>query len=209
MKEEFHIKPRKNTVKRSARKSMNLLKKYDINGTPVKTPMVPPNMLGPDLNGKAINETHNRDIKQILRNPTLLLLSEFPDACQLLEGKIVYWSENKQQSEAMLSAEADDIDLYSHQSHHDPNDSEKSLVELNNDVRNDLEDFKRCVHEWSKSQNISLEQTDRTDPPPPPPQAQTEHVDVVFTWSEMSDYSLEIQKGPPPSIIVNNKTEKD
>ncbi|GKE87046.1 hypothetical protein Tco_1564521, partial [Tanacetum coccineum] len=37
-------------------------------------------------------------------------------------------------------------DSYSYQSHHDCNDSEKSLTELNNDVKNDLEDFKRCVH---------------------------------------------------------------
>ncbi|GKA11693.1 hypothetical protein Tco_0691239 [Tanacetum coccineum] len=36
-------------------------------------------------------------------------------------------------------------DLFSAQSHHDPNDSEKSLTDLNNDVKNDLEDFKRCV----------------------------------------------------------------
>ncbi|GKA74644.1 hypothetical protein Tco_0780946 [Tanacetum coccineum] len=36
-------------------------------------------------------------------------------------------------------------DSYSHQSHHDPNDFEKSLTELNNDVRNDFEDFKRCI----------------------------------------------------------------
>ncbi|GKE23833.1 reverse transcriptase domain-containing protein [Tanacetum coccineum] len=36
-------------------------------------------------------------------------------------------------------------DSYLHQSHHDPNDSEKSLTELNNDVKNDLEDFKRCI----------------------------------------------------------------
>ncbi|GKA93963.1 hypothetical protein Tco_0815949, partial [Tanacetum coccineum] len=35
----------------------DLLKKYDINGSSVKTPMVPPNNLGPDLNGKAVNET--------------------------------------------------------------------------------------------------------------------------------------------------------
>ncbi|GKB83597.1 hypothetical protein Tco_0950492 [Tanacetum coccineum] len=136
----------------------------------------------------------------------------------------------------------DSHDSYSHQSHHDPNDSEKSLTELNNDVKNDLEDFKRCIcsmrtvhdklfdrddqsktdleksitkfldgqrvsnmfvknnindiiikmkqnekncqtiyknmerkiDEWSKSQNISSEQTNRTEPPPPP-QAQTEH----------------------------------
>ncbi|GJZ44262.1 reverse transcriptase domain-containing protein [Tanacetum coccineum] len=36
-------------------------------------------------------------------------------------------------------------DLFSHQSLHDPNDSEKSITELNNDVRNDLEDFKRRI----------------------------------------------------------------
>ncbi|GJY71944.1 hypothetical protein Tco_0475647 [Tanacetum coccineum] len=36
-------------------------------------------------------------------------------------------------------------DSYSHQSHHDPNDPETSLTELNNDVKNDLEDFKRCI----------------------------------------------------------------
>ncbi|GJY56967.1 retrovirus-related pol polyprotein from transposon TNT 1-94, partial [Tanacetum coccineum] len=35
----------------------DLLKKYDINGSLVKTPMVPPNNLGPDRNGKAVNET--------------------------------------------------------------------------------------------------------------------------------------------------------
>ncbi|GKA37349.1 retrovirus-related pol polyprotein from transposon TNT 1-94 [Tanacetum coccineum] len=35
----------------------DLLKKYDINGSSVKTPTVPPNKLGPDLNGKDVNET--------------------------------------------------------------------------------------------------------------------------------------------------------
>ncbi|GKC99686.1 hypothetical protein Tco_1169961, partial [Tanacetum coccineum] len=37
-------------------------------------------------------------------------------------------------------------DSYSHQSHHDPNDSERLLTELNNDVKQDLKDFKRCMH---------------------------------------------------------------
>ncbi|GJX76060.1 reverse transcriptase domain-containing protein [Tanacetum coccineum] len=185
-------------------------------------------------------------------------------------------------------------DSYSYQSHYDPNDSEKSLTELNNDVKNDLEDFKRCIRsmrtvhwklftrddgkttgvlpnkesktinqepqsktdfeklmtkflddqrvtnmfvknnvndmilkikqneknfqtkikdmerkidEWEKSQNISLEQTDRTDPPPP--QAHTEHVNAVFTGSGKSDDSSKTQKDPPPPIIVDNKTKKD
>ncbi|GKC20874.1 reverse transcriptase domain-containing protein [Tanacetum coccineum] len=124
---------------------------------------------------------------------------------------------------------------FSRQSHYDPNDSEKSLTELNNNVRNDLEDFKRRIQpqaktdleisitkflddqrvinmvfknnvndmilkmkkneknfkikikmmerkmdEWSKSQNISLEQTDWTEPQPPP-QAQTRQVNAIFT----------------------------
>ncbi|GKD18146.1 hypothetical protein Tco_1207304 [Tanacetum coccineum] len=38
----------------------DLLKKYDINGSSMKTPMVPPNNLGPDLSGKAVNETQYR-----------------------------------------------------------------------------------------------------------------------------------------------------
>ncbi|GKB14037.1 hypothetical protein Tco_0847960 [Tanacetum coccineum] len=186
-------------------------------------------------------------------------------------------------------------DSFSHQSLHDPNDFEKSLTELNNDVRNDLEDFKRRIHsmrtvhwklydsddrkttgvlpnkksktvnqepqsktnfeksitkfldgqrvtnmffknnindmilkmnqneknfqtifknierkidEWSKSQNVSSEQTDRTEPQPPP-QVQTEQVNVVFTRSGKSDDSPKTQKDSPPTIIVDNKTEKD
>ncbi|GJZ93496.1 reverse transcriptase domain-containing protein [Tanacetum coccineum] len=184
----------------------------------------------------------------------------------------------------------DSHNSFSRQSHYDPNDSEKSLTGLNNDVRNDLEDFKRrirsmrTVHwklydiddhkttgvlsnkksktvnqepqaktdfeksitkfldgqrvtnmffknnvndmilkmkqneknfqikikmmerkmdEWSKSQNISLEQTDWTEPQPPP-QAHTEQVNVVFTGSRRSNDSLKTQKDPPPPIIVDN-----
>ncbi|GJV63716.1 reverse transcriptase domain-containing protein [Tanacetum coccineum] len=37
------------------------------------------------------------------------------------------------------------LDSYSPQSLHNPNDSEKSLTELNNDLKNDLEDFKRYI----------------------------------------------------------------
>ncbi|GKE41638.1 retrovirus-related pol polyprotein from transposon TNT 1-94 [Tanacetum coccineum] len=41
----------------------NLLKKYEIyNNSSVKTPMVPPNNLGPDLAGKPVNETSYRGI---------------------------------------------------------------------------------------------------------------------------------------------------
>ncbi|GJZ08507.1 hypothetical protein Tco_0542790 [Tanacetum coccineum] len=63
------------------------------------------------------------------------------------------------------------------------------------------------MDEWSKSQNVSSKQTDRTNLPPP--QAHTEHVNVVFTGSGKSDYSPKNLKDPPPPIIVDNKTEKD
>nr|GEW54200.1 hypothetical protein [Tanacetum cinerariifolium] len=51
-----------------APRSWICLKKYDINGSSVKTPMVPPNNLGPDLSGKAINETQYRG-----SNPSVLV----------------------------------------------------------------------------------------------------------------------------------------
>ncbi|GJX72326.1 hypothetical protein Tco_0309497 [Tanacetum coccineum] len=60
----------------------HLLKKYDINGSLVKTPMVPPNKLGPNLNGKATNETQYRAnpkeshliaVKRIFRYPYFVI----------------------------------------------------------------------------------------------------------------------------------------
>nr|GEU54384.1 hypothetical protein [Tanacetum cinerariifolium] len=133
--------------------------------------------------------------------------------------------ENYIESEGYLNQNSQDS--YFYQSHHDLVDSEKSLTELNNDVRNDLEDFKRCVRrmrtihdklydrdderkidEWSRSENVSLEPTDMTDPLPPP-QAHTEHVNSVFTGSGKSDHSLKTQKYPPLSILVKNKIKKD
>ncbi|GJS56349.1 reverse transcriptase domain-containing protein [Tanacetum coccineum] len=161
--------------------------------------------------------------------------------------------------------------LYSHQSCRDPNDYEKTLAELNNDVRKDLEDFKRCMRsmktgyhklfkrdddleksitkfldgqrvtnisiknnvndmilnmkqneknvqtkvknierkldEWEKSQDVSSEQIDKTEPPPPP-QANTEHVNAVFIGSGKSDNPPKFQKDPSPPIIINNKIKK-
>ncbi|GJV25022.1 retrovirus-related pol polyprotein from transposon TNT 1-94 [Tanacetum coccineum] len=103
----------------------DLLKKYDINGSSVKTPMVPPNNLGPNLNGKAVNETwYLKDTPSLgLWYPKCLsfYLKGYSDsnyagcnmdrkstlgACQLLGGKLVCWSAKKQQSVAMSLAEA-------------------------------------------------------------------------------------------------------
>ncbi|GJZ20280.1 hypothetical protein Tco_0556870 [Tanacetum coccineum] len=51
-------------------------------------------------------------------------------------------------------------DSFSHQSLHDHNDSEKSLTELNNDVKNDLEDFKRCVRSMRTVHDKLLDRDD-------------------------------------------------
>ncbi|GJU47350.1 hypothetical protein Tco_1204616 [Tanacetum coccineum] len=68
--------------------------------------------------------------------------------------------------------------------------------------------MERKIDEWEKSQNISSEKTNWTEPQALP-QAYTEQVNVVFTRSEKSDDSLKTQKDPPPPIIVDNKTKKD
>ncbi|GKC64353.1 retrovirus-related pol polyprotein from transposon TNT 1-94 [Tanacetum coccineum] len=103
----------------------------------VKTPMVPPNNLGPDLAGNPSNpkELHLTAVKRILRylkgTPTLGLyypkcagfdLKGYSDsdstgcnmdrkrtlgAYQILGGKLVYWSAKKQKSVAMSSVETE------------------------------------------------------------------------------------------------------
>nr|GEV12209.1 hypothetical protein [Tanacetum cinerariifolium] len=85
------------------------------------------------------------------------------------------------------------------------------IIKMKQNEKNFQTKFKnmeRKINEWSKSQNVSLEQPDRTDPPPPL-QAHTEHVNVVFTKSGKSDDPPKTQKDPPLSILVKNKTEKD
>ncbi|GKA63134.1 retrovirus-related pol polyprotein from transposon TNT 1-94 [Tanacetum coccineum] len=58
---EFQIKQSERGILINQEKYVkDLLKKYDINSLSVKTPMVPPNNLGPDLNGKSVNETQYR-----------------------------------------------------------------------------------------------------------------------------------------------------
>ncbi|GKB59050.1 retrovirus-related pol polyprotein from transposon TNT 1-94 [Tanacetum coccineum] len=89
----------------------DLLKKYDINGSSVKTPMVPPNNLGLDLNGKAANETQYRDfdLKGYSDSDYVgcnMDRKSTSGACQLLGGKLVCWGAKKEQFVAMSSAEA-------------------------------------------------------------------------------------------------------
>ncbi|GJW48290.1 retrovirus-related pol polyprotein from transposon TNT 1-94 [Tanacetum coccineum] len=101
----------------------------------VKTPMVPPKNLGPNLSGKAINETQYRGMigsimyltasrpniqfstcicvryQANLKESYLIAVKRnfrksTSCACQLLGGKLMYWSAKKQQSVAMSSAEA-------------------------------------------------------------------------------------------------------
>ncbi|GJR15896.1 putative reverse transcriptase domain-containing protein [Tanacetum coccineum] len=74
--------------------------------------MVPPNNLGPDLNGKAINETRYKgfdpkgysESDYVRCNPDR---KSTLDACQLPGDKLVCWSAKKQQFVAMSSAKAE------------------------------------------------------------------------------------------------------
>nr|GEY97830.1 hypothetical protein [Tanacetum cinerariifolium] len=82
----------------------------------------------------------------------------------------------------------DSHDSYFHQSNYDRTDFEKSLTELNNDVRSDLEDFKRCV--------CSM---------------RTVHWKLFCQrgGSGKSDDPPKTQKDPPLCILVKNKSKKD
>ncbi|GJR08581.1 retrovirus-related pol polyprotein from transposon TNT 1-94 [Tanacetum coccineum] len=62
-----HIKQYEDGISINQEQHVNdLLKKYDINGSSVKTPMVPPNNLGPGLSGKVVNETQYRGMIGLL-----------------------------------------------------------------------------------------------------------------------------------------------
>ncbi|GJY59197.1 retrovirus-related pol polyprotein from transposon TNT 1-94 [Tanacetum coccineum] len=59
----------------------NLLKKYEIsNSSSVKTPMVPPKNLGPNLAGKPVNETSYRGMIESLMYLTASLISNSPQS---------------------------------------------------------------------------------------------------------------------------------
>ncbi|GJW67982.1 reverse transcriptase domain-containing protein [Tanacetum coccineum] len=85
------------------------------------------------------------------------------------------------------------------------NDMILKMKQNENNFQTKIKDMERKIDEWEKSQNISSEQTDRTEPPPPP-QAHTEQVNAVFTERGKSDDSQKIQTLPP--VIVEDKPIK-
>ncbi|GJZ49609.1 reverse transcriptase domain-containing protein [Tanacetum coccineum] len=248
---------------------------------------------------KSKNEHHQKSVFFADGSDSNTDNSRFMEKLKAMDSQIISLNKELQDIPNYIQSEGNknqnSQDSYSYQSHYDRNDSDKSLTKLNNDVRNYLEHFKRCIlsiktvhcklfarddgkttsvlpnkesktvnqepqsktdlektmtkfldgqrvtnmffknnvndmilkmkkneknfqtktknmerkiDEWSKSQNVSSEQTERTEPSPPP-QAQTEHVNAVFTGSGKSDESPKTQQDPPPSIIVNNKIKKD
>ncbi|GJU98555.1 retrovirus-related pol polyprotein from transposon TNT 1-94 [Tanacetum coccineum] len=113
-----HIKQSERRISINQEKYVkDLLKKYDINGSSLKTPMVPPNNLGPDLNGKAVNETQYRGMIGSLMYLTASRLDIYFLTCaceryqenhkesHLIVVKRIF-SAKKHQSMAMYSAEA-------------------------------------------------------------------------------------------------------
>ncbi|GJT87765.1 hypothetical protein Tco_1069482 [Tanacetum coccineum] len=84
------------------------------------------------------------------------------------------------------------------------------ILKMKQNERNFQTIFKNMeikIDEWSRSQNISSEQTDRTEPQPPP-QAQTEQVNAVFARSgKSSDFSEKLRKLHHRPIILTIKSE--
>ncbi|GJS26385.1 retrovirus-related pol polyprotein from transposon TNT 1-94 [Tanacetum coccineum] len=60
-----------------------------------------PNKLGPDLNGKAVNETQYKEYSDSDYAGCNMDKKSTLGACQLLGGKLVCWSAKKHQSVAM------------------------------------------------------------------------------------------------------------
>nr|GEU56874.1 retrovirus-related Pol polyprotein from transposon TNT 1-94 [Tanacetum cinerariifolium] len=67
----------------------DLLKKYEINGSAVKNPMVPLNSLGLDLNGKSVNETQYRGYGEAIEAKGTLKKSLLPPRWRLLMAQII------------------------------------------------------------------------------------------------------------------------
>nr|GEZ13746.1 hypothetical protein [Tanacetum cinerariifolium] len=133
----FQIKQSERDISINQEKYVNdLLKKYDINCSLVKTLMVTPNNLGPHHSGKAVNKTQYRGMIGSLMYLTVsrsdiqfstclctryqanhkeshlivvkrIFRKSTSGACQLLGGKLLCWNAKKQQSVAMSSAEAE------------------------------------------------------------------------------------------------------
>ncbi|GKA68198.1 hypothetical protein Tco_0768115 [Tanacetum coccineum] len=126
-------------------------------------------------------------------------------------------------------------DSYSYQSHYDRNDFEKLLTELNNEVKNDLEDFKRFIRSMRTDYDKLYDRDDhktirvlpnnkfKTVNQEPQPKTnleksntkfsdsqkvttQTEQVNAVFIERGKSDDSSKFQTLPP--IIVEDKPIK-
>ncbi|GJR51839.1 retrovirus-related pol polyprotein from transposon TNT 1-94 [Tanacetum coccineum] len=89
----------------------NLLKKYEISDSSlVKTPMVPPNNLGPDLAGKSVNETSYRGMIGLLMYLTATRpASNSPQSYALISKDIQTQTMLKQQSVAMSLVEVKDV----------------------------------------------------------------------------------------------------
>ncbi|GJX17304.1 hypothetical protein Tco_0218136 [Tanacetum coccineum] len=128
--------------------------------------------------------THNDDRKTtgILPNKKSKTVNQEPQTKTDLEKSVTKFLDGQRVSNMFVKNNINDMILKMKQ-------NEKNF-------QTKIKNMERKIDEWSKSQNISLELTDRTDPPPP--QAQTEHVSVVYIGSGKSDDSPKNQKDPPP-----------
>ncbi|GKE78420.1 hypothetical protein Tco_1544540 [Tanacetum coccineum] len=177
---------------------------------------------------KSKNEHHQKSVSFADGSDSNTDNSRFVEKLKAMDSKVISLNEELQDMREKYNelgeGNASKNDVTSMSERHEANyiQSEVSNMFVKNNVKDMILKMKQNeknfqtifknmeikIDEWEKSQNISLEQTDRTEPQPPP-QAHTEHVNVVFTGSGKSNDSPKTQKDTLPSIIVNNKIKKD
>ncbi|GJU57707.1 hypothetical protein Tco_1235473 [Tanacetum coccineum] len=112
---KFQIKKFERGISINKEKEVNdLLRMYDKVSSSVNTPIMPPNMLGPNLNGKAVNESQYRDMIGPLMNltasrPNIQLSTALCKTSSKHKESHLISVENFQQSVVMFSTEAEDI----------------------------------------------------------------------------------------------------
>ncbi|GJR68772.1 hypothetical protein Tco_0014837 [Tanacetum coccineum] len=92
-----------------------------------------------DWSTKSQNDHHQKSVSFTNGSDSNTDNSRLMEKLKAMDSQIISLNEELQD---ICSQNENSHDSYSHQSYHD---FEKSLTEINNEVKNDLEDFKRCI----------------------------------------------------------------
>ncbi|GJU12416.1 hypothetical protein Tco_1134812 [Tanacetum coccineum] len=102
-----------------------------------------------DWSTKSQNDHHPKSISFTDGSDSNTDNSRFMEKLKAMDSQIISLNEELQDISNYIRSKdyqnQDSHNSFSRQSHHDPNDPEKSLTKLNKDVKNDLKYFKRYI----------------------------------------------------------------